>query len=54
MQSSIAEGWYGNLLQTTDAGPFRFMLLGLILVLLVVLRPQGFFGDKEEALFDAS
>ena len=54
MQSSIAEGWYGSFLQSTDAGPFRFMLLGLILVLLVVFRPQGFFGDKEEALLDGT
>lgn len=54
MQSSIEEGWYGSFLQSTDAGPFRFMLLGLILVLLVVFRPQGFFGDKEEALLDGT
>ena len=54
MQSSIEEGWYGSLLQDTDAGPFRFMLLGLILILLVVFRPQGFFGDKEEALLDGT
>lgn len=54
MQSSIEEGWYGSFLQRTDAGPFRFMLLGLILVLLVVFRPQGFFGDKEEALLDGT
>ena len=54
MRSSIEEGWYGSLLQDTDAGPFRFMLFGLILMLLVVFRPQGFFGDKEEALLDGS
>ena len=54
MRSSIQEGWYGNFLQDTDTGPFRFMLLGLILMLLVVFRPQGFFGDKEEALLDGS
>ena len=54
MRSSIEEGWYGSLLQDTDAGPIRFMLFGLILMLLVVFRPQGFFGDKEEALLDGS
>lgn len=54
MRSSIEEGWYGSFLQDTDTGPFRFMLLGLILMLLVVFRPQGFFGDKEEALLDGS
>lgn len=54
MQSSIDEGWYGSFLEDSDAGPFRFMLLGLVFVLLVVFRPQGFFGDKEEALLDGS
>ena len=54
MQSSIDEGWYGSLLQDTDAGRIRFVLLGLIFVLLVVFRPQGLFGNKEEALLDGT
>jgi neutral amino acid transport system permease protein len=31
----------------------RFMLVGLGLVLLVVFRPQGIFGDKKEIALDA-
>ena len=28
----------------------RFILLGLSLMLLMVFRPQGIFGDRREAL----
>jgi len=34
----------------TDAGPIRFVLVGLAIILLLVFRPQGIFGDKDEAL----
>lgn len=30
----------------------RFLLLGLILMLLVIFRPQGFFGNKKELQFN--
>lgn len=30
----------------------RFLLLGLILMLLVIFRPQGFFGNKKEMQFN--
>jgi len=52
--SSIQDGWYGEALEESDAGPIRFVLLGLGLVLLIVFRPQGIFGKKEEVLLSDS
>jgi ABC-type branched-subunit amino acid transport system permease subunit len=34
-------------------GAFRFVLVGLLLALLVVFRPQGIFGDRKEVQLDA-
>jgi neutral amino acid transport system permease protein len=36
-----------------QAGQIRFMLVGLSLMLLMIFRPQGVFGDKRELLLDA-
>lgn len=36
-----------------DVGAIRFVLVGVALVLLMVFRPQGIFGKKEELLLDA-
>jgi neutral amino acid transport system permease protein len=35
-------------LDDTQQGAFRVMIIGLILMLLMVLRPQGILGNKEE------
>ncbi len=37
-----------GLLDSTQLGPFRIMVIGLILMLLMVWRPQGLLGKKEE------
>jgi neutral amino acid transport system permease protein len=42
----------GTVLDSTDVGPIRFALVGLALILLIVFRPQGIFGNREEALID--
>ena len=34
-------------------GAFRFVLVGVLLALLVVFRPQGLFGDRKEVQLDA-
>lgn len=34
----------------TDAGSIRFVLVGVAIIVLLVFRPQGIFGDKDEAL----
>ena len=35
-----------------NVGQVKFILVGIGLVLLVVYRPQGIFGDKREQVFD--
>lgn len=37
----------------TQVGQVRFMLVGLGLMLLMIFRPQGVFGDKKELALDA-
>jgi branched-chain amino acid transport system permease protein len=40
-------------MQSNDVGAVRFMLVGIALLLLLVFRPQGIFGDKREIALDA-
>ncbi|MFG1944470.1 branched-chain amino acid ABC transporter permease [Nonomuraea sp. NPDC048826] len=40
-------------MEITQVGPFRFALVGLGLILLLVYRPQGIFGDKRELAINA-
>ncbi len=41
------------LMSTPQIGQIRFMLVGLALMLLMIYRPQGIFGDKREIALDA-
>jgi neutral amino acid transport system permease protein len=41
------------IMTTNQVGQFRFMLVGLGLMLLPVFRPQGILGDKREIRLDA-
>lgn len=41
-----------TILQSTQVGQFNFMLVGLALILLMVYRPQGLFGNRQEMAFD--
>ncbi len=41
------------LLDTTQTSLVRFILVGLVLMLLIVFRPQGIFGDRREIALDA-
>jgi branched-chain amino acid transport system permease protein len=43
-------GWI--ILDGNNFGQVKFILVGIGLVLLVVFRPQGIFGDKREQVFD--
>jgi branched-chain amino acid transport system permease protein len=36
----------------TQAGQIRFMIIGVVLMLLVIFRPQGIFGNKKELSFN--
>lgn len=39
------------ILDTTDIGHIRFIVVGVVLMLLVIFRPQGIFGNKKELAF---
>jgi branched-chain amino acid transport system permease protein len=38
-------------LSTTQAGQLRYILVGVALMLLMIFRPQGVFGNKKELAF---
>ncbi|MCT9930570.1 branched-chain amino acid ABC transporter permease [Planotetraspora sp. A-T 1434] len=42
-----------SIMTVSQAGSVRFMLVGLGLMLLLIFRPQGIFGDKREIALDA-
>jgi neutral amino acid transport system permease protein len=42
------DGWW--IISPTDTGAVRYVLVGVAIVLLLVFRPQGIFGDKAEAM----
>ena len=41
-----------TLISVNQVGPMVFMLVGLVLILLLVFRPQGIFGNRKELAFD--
>ena len=41
------------LMDSTQVGQVRFMLVGVGLAVLMVFRPQGIFGDRREIALDA-
>ena len=52
MTGAVTQGWFGDLLDSTDIGPIRFALFGIGLMWLMISRPQGIFGKREEMLID--
>jgi len=54
LRQLVSEGHIpSSLMENVQIGQVRFMLVGLGLVLLMVFRPQGVFGDKREIAIDA-
>jgi branched-chain amino acid transport system permease protein len=51
--SAVELGWLGPWFDSTDVGPIRFAMVGLGLMLLMIFRPQGILGSREELLIDA-
>lgn len=45
------EGWW--FIEPSDVGAIRFILVGVAVIALLVFRPQGIFGDREEAMISA-
>lgn len=53
LPTAIREGYIPTWLMTsTQAGAVGYILVGLGLILLLVFRPQGIFGDKKEVMLD--
>jgi len=52
LRGALAAGWLGNVIEGSDIAAIRFALVGLALVLLMALRPQGILGSREELLAD--
>ncbi|HVM40899.1 MAG TPA: branched-chain amino acid ABC transporter permease [Acidimicrobiia bacterium] len=54
LTEAIAVGWISeSLLSRQEVSAVRFALVGLGLMLLVIFRPQGIFGRRQEMLVDA-
>ena len=54
LAEAIREGYISrDILSTNEVGQIRFMLVGLALMLLMIFRPQGIFGDRKEIALDA-
>jgi branched-chain amino acid transport system permease protein len=52
LREAINNGFLGldNVFAPSDVGPLRFMLVGLLIMLLVIFRPQGILGSRQEAM----
>ncbi|HEX7188999.1 MAG TPA: branched-chain amino acid ABC transporter permease, partial [Actinomycetes bacterium] len=54
LNEAINEGLISSsVINNTQVGQFRFMLVGLLLMVLMIFRPQGIFGDRREIALDA-
>ncbi|MBU6146720.1 MAG: branched-chain amino acid ABC transporter permease [Actinomycetales bacterium] len=54
LTGALRAGWIPDeLLRPDQIGQVRFMLVGLGLMLLMIFRPQGMFGDRRELALDA-
>jgi len=54
LRNAVEAGYIpSGLMDTVQVGQVRFMLVGLGLMLLMIFRPQGVFGDKRELALDA-
>ncbi len=53
IRGAQSAGWIPEwFISGTEVGVMRFILLGVGLMLLMLYRPQGIFGDKREMAFD--
>ncbi|HEU5222431.1 MAG TPA: branched-chain amino acid ABC transporter permease [Candidatus Lumbricidophila sp.] len=47
---AVEAGWF-PFMDSVQAGQLRFILVGVVIMLLVIFRPQGVFGNKKELAF---
>jgi len=52
LRQAITHGFLGidSVFEPKDVGSVRFMLVGLLIMLLVIFRPQGILGSREEVM----
>jgi len=50
MARAVAAGWF-PFMSNVQAGQLRFILVGVAIMLIVIFRPQGIFGNKKELAF---
>jgi neutral amino acid transport system permease protein len=50
MTQAHGQGWFGDTIDASDAQQVKLVLVGLGLMALMTLRPQGVFGSREEQL----
>jgi branched-chain amino acid transport system permease protein len=54
LRQAVSAGYIPEwLIGVNQVGQIRFMLVGLGLMLLMIFRPQGIFGDRKELALDA-
>jgi len=54
LNEAINAGYISStIIDNTQVGQFRFMLVGLLLMVLMIFRPQGILGDRREIALDA-
>ncbi|NUR83613.1 MAG: branched-chain amino acid ABC transporter permease [Nonomuraea sp.] len=51
--TEAVQAGYISFIDTNQVGAIRYILVGLGLILLLIFRPQGIFGDKREIAIDA-
>ncbi len=52
-QAQANIGFLGDLLTPAQAGQIKLVMVGVALMLLMIYRPQGLLGTREESLIDA-
>jgi branched-chain amino acid transport system permease protein len=45
-------GWVNDILSPSDAGQLKLVFVGVGMMALMIFRPQGLLGDREETLID--
>jgi neutral amino acid transport system permease protein len=54
LNQAISAGYIStSIINSNQVGQIRFILVGLTLMLLMIFRPQGIFGDRKELALDA-
>jgi branched-chain amino acid transport system permease protein len=51
LRQALSAGYISDsILESSDIGPLRFAVVGLLLMLIMIYRPQGVLGSRREML----